>query len=234
MRAWDLLQNRWRRFSPFAIYNIEVYSFFYDHGFTSNNIKLFRAFHDVLSSLQTLHLDNVRQPVAEDPVPSRISKDPKMSPYFDNCLGALDGTHINAYVQGESTVPFRNRKGALTQNVLAVCTFDLQFCYVLAGWEGSAHDARVLNNATSSQDFEIPTGKYYLGDAGYSNSRTTLTPYRGVRYHLQEQMISTQKSLPLPSTRSLLIDYIGPRITRSCSTSVILSSATLSSGFLAS
>ena len=29
-------------------------------------------------------------------------------------------------------------------------------------------------------------GKYYLGDAGYGLSTTVLTPYRGVRYHLQE------------------------------------------------
>ena len=35
---------------------------------------------------------------------------------------------------------FRGRK-RLTQNVLAAVSFDLRFTYVLAGWEGSAHDA---------------------------------------------------------------------------------------------
>ena len=34
-------------------------------------------------------------------------------------------------------------------NILLACTFDLKFTYVLAGWEGSAHDARVLNYALS-------------------------------------------------------------------------------------
>ena len=29
-------------------------------------------------------------------------------------------------------------------------------------------------------------GKFYLADAGYALSRLTLTPYRGVRYHLKE------------------------------------------------
>ena len=31
--------------------------------------------------------------------------------------------------------------------MLAAISFDLKFTYVLAGWEGSAHDSRVLNDA---------------------------------------------------------------------------------------
>jgi hypothetical protein len=41
---------------------------------------------------------------------------------------------------------FRGRKG-LTQNVLAAVSFDLRFTYVLAGWEGSAHDVLILADA---------------------------------------------------------------------------------------
>jgi hypothetical protein len=74
---------------------------------------------------------------------------------------------------------------------LAACTFDLRFCYVRAGWEGAAHDARVLQDA-QSRDFAIPEKKYYLGDAGYGLSSSILTPYRGVRYHLQEYKRSNQ------------------------------------------
>jgi hypothetical protein len=103
-----------------------------------------------------------------------------------DCLGALDGTHISAFVSAESSIPFRNRKGTLSQNVLAVCMFNMQFCYVLPGWEGSAHDSRVLNDSLNN-GFSVPPGKYYLGDAGYSNRDWLLTPYRGVRYHLKEQ-----------------------------------------------
>jgi len=32
---------------------------------------------------------------------------------------------------------------------LAAITFDLKFIYVLAGWEGSAHDSRVLDDVLS-------------------------------------------------------------------------------------
>ena len=43
--------------------------------------------------------------------------------------------------------PFRGRKGSCTQNVMAVVDFDLKFTYVLARWEGSAHDALVVADA---------------------------------------------------------------------------------------
>jgi hypothetical protein len=62
----------------------------------------------------------------------------------------------------------------------------MNFVYVLAGWEGSAHDCRVLDSA-KRKGFEAPLGRYYVADAGYSNTPMTLTPYRAVRYHLREQ-----------------------------------------------
>ena len=43
--------------------------------------------------------------------------------------------------------------------MLAVISFDLKFTYVLAGWEGSAHDSRVLNDAFARPGgFLIPDG----------------------------------------------------------------------------
>jgi hypothetical protein len=37
--------------------------------------------------------------------------------------------------------------------------FDLKFSYVLAGWEGSAHDATVLEDTIKREDgFTIPQG----------------------------------------------------------------------------
>jgi len=75
--------------------------------------------------------------------------------------------------------------------VLAAATFDLQFCYVYAGWEGSAHDERVLQDAVEQGGFALQDGYYMLGDAGYCNSRLVLTPYREIRYHLNEQYGTT-------------------------------------------
>jgi hypothetical protein len=86
-------------------------------------------------------------PNAGTPLATRIFDDLKYYLYFDNCLGALDGTHISIHVPLEEQLRYRNRKGTLSQNVLAVCDFDMQFVFVLPGWEGSAHDGRVLSNA---------------------------------------------------------------------------------------
>jgi hypothetical protein len=69
----------------------------------------------------------------------------------------------------------------------------MEFSYVLAGWEGSAHDGAVYRSALYKHGFITPPGKYWLGDAGYSNSETTLVPYRGTRYHLKEQKLSGKK-----------------------------------------
>ena len=85
----------------------------------------------------------------------------------------------------EDQAVFRNRKKSLSQNVLGVCNFDLTFSYVLCGWEGSAHDSRLLDDA-KNKGLPLPPGKFYLGDAGYALSWTCLTPYRGVRPRKQE------------------------------------------------
>ncbi|CAN1787788.1 hypothetical protein LINPERHAP1_LOCUS17795, partial [Linum perenne] len=70
---------------------------------------------------------------------------------------------------------------------MGVCNPNTEFIYCSAGWEGSAHDGRVLRDALSRPNgFRVPRGNYYLCDAGYANSEGFLTPLRGQRYHLTE------------------------------------------------
>jgi hypothetical protein len=40
-----------------------------------------------------------------------------------------------------------NRNGYTSQNVMAICDFDLRFTFVVAGWLGSVHDKRVWFDA---------------------------------------------------------------------------------------
>jgi hypothetical protein len=47
--------------------------------------------------------------------------------------------------------------------MLAVCNFEMRFVYILARWEGSAHDTRVLQDAQMGHSFITPPGKYWLG-----------------------------------------------------------------------
>ncbi|PPS16327.1 hypothetical protein GOBAR_AA04245 [Gossypium barbadense] len=119
--------------------------------------------------------------------PSEIRNNPRFYPYFKDCIGALDGTHVRASVPLSIQGRFRSRKGGTTQNVLAPITFDLKFSYVLAGWEGSAHDSRILSDALSRpRGLRIPEGKYYLANAGYGIRNGYITLYHGVQYHLKE------------------------------------------------
>ena len=54
---------------------------------------------------------------------------------------------------------FRGRKKYTTQNVMAAVDFDLRFTYVLAGWEGTAHDATVLRDALIRENgLRVPQG----------------------------------------------------------------------------
>ena len=55
---------------------------------------------------------------------------------------------------------YRTRKAEISTNVLGVCSHDMQFIYVLSGWEGSAHDGRVLRDAvTKPNGLKVPIGK---------------------------------------------------------------------------
>lgn len=101
-----------------------------------------------------------------------------------DCIGAIDGTHIRASVPKELEPAFRGRKSYTTQNVMAAVDFDLRFTCVIAGWEGTAHDASILRDALERPNgLRVPQGKFYLVDAGYGAKPGFLPPYRGVRYH---------------------------------------------------
>jgi hypothetical protein len=127
----------------------------------------------------------VQLPDPDSPTPPKIRTSEKFYPFFKGALGAIDGTHIRYSSSAEDREATRNRKGVLTQNCLAACSFDLRFTYILSGWEGSSHDSTVFHDARQT-DFYIPNGRYYLADAGYGSSDVLLVPYRNVRYHLSE------------------------------------------------
>lgn len=119
-------------------------------------------------------------------------------------MGAIDGTHINCFASAEDRPAARNRKGGITQNCLAACSFDFRFLYMISGFDGSTADATMYMNARL-MDFVIPDGKYYLADAGFALCNTLLVPYRNVRYHLAEwgranvRYVSYTKSLKILS-----------------------------------
>ena len=138
--------------------------------------------------------------------PPEIRHNPKLYPYLKKCRGSTDCSHIDSWVADEDMARYRNRKGGITMNILAACTFDLRFCYVLSGWEGSAADGRVFDDARKV-DFAIPPGTFYLADAGFASCDSLLVPYRGVRYHLKEWGRALQKFAFIYSIIFMLLIY---------------------------
>ncbi|KAJ7975538.1 DDE_4 domain-containing protein [Quillaja saponaria] len=160
-----------------------------------------RHFNNVLKAIKSLSREFLQPP--ELATPPEILSSNRFYPYFQalliflmpstlqiqDCIGVIDGMHIPAHVPAKDQSRFRNKKGLLSQNVLAACTFDLHFIFIYPGWEGSAADSRVLGAVLDDPDQnfpQIPEGKYYLVDMEYSNMRGFIAPYQGVRYHLKE------------------------------------------------
>ena len=146
-----------------------------------------RYFQSVLFAVSSgrFYNSHVQLPSATTPLSNYIAKNTKFFPFFQNALGALDGTHINCSATATDRHASRDRKGGLTQNCLAVCGFDFRFLYFISGFEGSAADATMYMHARL-MDFVIPQDKYYIADAGFALCDTLLVPYRSVRYHLAE------------------------------------------------
>lgn len=144
-----------------------------------------RCFHRILNIIVSKRVYQHFVHLPEDITPLEIRTNPKLYPYFKDARGATDGSHFDAFVPESDAAQYCNQKGHLTQNVLAACTFGMQFCYICSGWEGSAADGRIWEECRH-RDFAIPDGRYYLGDAGFPLCDALLIPYRGVRYHLKE------------------------------------------------
>jgi len=94
----------------------------------------------------------------------------RFHPYFNDCIGAIDGTHVPCVVPKGLYQQHLCRKGMTTQNVMVACDFNMRFTFVLSGWPGSVHDMRPFQDAltTHRSRFPLPPeGKYYLVDSGY-------------------------------------------------------------------
>lgn len=157
------------------------------HRSRSQSDRMYRYFKRMLHifSSPPFYDQWIRLPGADEPVDPRISTNSKLR-FFKDALGAIDGSHIHLSAPMAQRGPFRNRKGFVSQNCLFLCTFGLKFVYALTGWEGSATDARMWEEALRAGGLTIPVGRYYLADAGFPSCSFLMIPYRSIRYHLAE------------------------------------------------
>ncbi|XP_023873889.1 uncharacterized protein LOC111986487 [Quercus suber] len=83
---------------------------------------------------------------------------------------------------------------------------DMQFTYVHVGWEGSANDSRVLDEAISDPNHGFswpPTGSYYLVDSSFPIGTSFLPLHKSTRYDAQEFCSSNRQ----PKTKKELYNY---------------------------
>nr|KAJ0216008.1 hypothetical protein LSAT_V11C300144460 [Lactuca sativa] len=107
-----------------------------------------RTFHYVLESIcgrskgfMGLEREYIRPKDATfQSIPSHTESDGRYMTYFKDCIGCIDGTHIDACIPMPNQMRYRGRKGVPTFNVMVVCDFDMCFTFISVGWEGSTHD----------------------------------------------------------------------------------------------
>nr|KAJ0200377.1 hypothetical protein LSAT_V11C600314020 [Lactuca sativa] len=121
---------------------VAIFLYVLAHHFRRSGETISKHFNNVLNAVIRLEKELFKKP---EPI-SETSTDERWK-WFKGCLGAIDGTHISVHVPEADKPRYRNRKGEITTNVLAACTPDMQFIYVLPGWEGSAADGRILRSA---------------------------------------------------------------------------------------
>jgi hypothetical protein len=129
-----------------------------DNRFGRSLETISRKFDKVLECVMGLAADIIRPKDPEFRTVHQKLRAARFAPYFDNCIGAIDGTHVPVIVPTEKVVQYTGRKTYTTQNVLAVCDFDMRFTFVNAGWPGSVHDMRVFKSALDKfkQKFPFP------------------------------------------------------------------------------
>ncbi|XP_060200766.1 uncharacterized protein LOC132629037 [Lycium barbarum] len=147
-------------------------------------------FHKVLLACLKLAMDIIKpkDPALSD-VHTKLRDDKTYWPYFRNCIGAINGTHVACIVPSKDQIKYICRKGFTSQNVMTVCDRDTCFTFVWPGWEGIAFDARIFDQALGRQDLNFPhplAGNYYLVDSGYPTMLGYLGPYKGECYHLSD------------------------------------------------
>ncbi|XP_043687717.1 putative nuclease HARBI1 [Telopea speciosissima] len=66
---------------------------------------------------------------------------------------------------------------------MCICSFDIRFTYVYAGWKDSANDCHIFEHARRDPALKF---SHPPEDSGYASQVGYLIPFRGERYHIPD------------------------------------------------
>ncbi|KAJ7084132.1 hypothetical protein C8R44DRAFT_534468, partial [Mycena epipterygia] len=80
--------------------------------FQHSNETISKYFRRILVAVSSppFYTKYVKLPRVDDPIPPRIADNPKWFPFFQDAIGAMDGTHINCCPSAAERHAARNRK----------------------------------------------------------------------------------------------------------------------------
>lgn len=144
-------------------------------------------FHSICHILASLRFEYIKWPSAhQQQLTSRVVY---RQHGFPNCIGFVDGCHIQILGPARNPVDYYNRKEVHSIILQAVCNEKLEFINIYLGHTGRAHDARVFRESQLSDELLnlVSSENHILGDSAYTLGPRLLTPYRDNGHLLDSQ-----------------------------------------------
>lgn len=135
-------------------------------------------FHQICRLINECRFDLVKWP---NHIKQAQTSNVLMAKYgFPNCIGFIDGTHIQIRAPHNNPVDFYNRKDTHSVVLQGICDDNLKFIDIFIGYTGRSHDGRIFRESpiyTRLNDLVLPE-YHILGDSAYPLSKFVLTPFR--------------------------------------------------------
>lgn len=139
-----------------------------------------------------------------------IAKDFETQWDFPNCLGAIDGKHINIQAPAHSGSTYFNYKGAHSLVLLAACSANCTFTIVDIGGAGRQSDGGTFSNSCFGDKLEkgqfpipnatnlprtaVKTPYVFIADEAFPLCENLLRPYPGRNLNLEKRVFNYRLS----------------------------------------
>ena len=142
------------------------------------NQRFPHIFHEITELISNCRFEFIKWPTPQEQ--ENTKKKVFEESNFPNCVGFVDGCHIQIVGPPKNPVDYYNRKETHSIILQGICDETLKFTNIHLGHTGRAHDARVFRESDIGEELEhlIDNDNHILGDSAYTLSSRLLTPYR--------------------------------------------------------